>query len=597
MQIAFDTKNAAAIDEALKATCADIASIAYSFRIENISGAVSLHPGISQWGASQSAILGSGYGAAQKVIKTLSGQAEWLNAAFRASVAALSGQNRFIARGIELVDLGGEVGHESVSFPDRPVMHVENFSFPKPFHSPRMTLAALVTELTSTNYGQIVAASSEWKLMSGRAAKAAEELTAIAAQIEAETSGDVFNRASSRIAEVGSKLLNFSERALTISTSLDQDMVKIKAMQQEALAAQSQVMLIQEPASRIAAEEAAVSALNASFAAKIPTLGPPINNLVTSVLGGATGGGALETGMDALPGNDGTKARKLQQMAVVGAQGTHSALAGGGSPEQVVAQAKNIGTNAANFQGVASNAGLGQLQTTQASSGIGVPGYGGAMAGGVPGGGANGIGLQGSGMTGNRKGGLAGAMGVTGPSSRGIGGVGLGTSASKGFSGAMPHAGLAGGQHVTGLKTNGFGRGEATLNGGGRGVGGVGGGGGVGSRLTGGVGAGGPVGDIGSGGIGQTGTRGSAPQPMASPMAGAGVGKGATAVGAANAAGGRPVGMLGGAPMGAAAGAANSKTGKVQHVTSVVEQDANVKALLGEPTPVVPGVIGDWVRG
>lgn len=50
-----------------------------------------------------------------------------------------------------------------------------------------------------------------------------------------------------------------------------------------------------------------------------------------------------------------------------------------------------------------------------------------------------------------------------------------------------------------------------------------------------------------------------------------------------------------GAPM--AGSGQQSKAAKVRTVTSGVEEDANVAALLGERHPVVPGVIGAWVRG
>lgn len=49
-----------------------------------------------------------------------------------------------------------------------------------------------------------------------------------------------------------------------------------------------------------------------------------------------------------------------------------------------------------------------------------------------------------------------------------------------------------------------------------------------------------------------------------------------------------------GAPM---AAAASKKRGKTKSVTSSVEEDNNIAALLGESPAVVPGVIGSWVRG
>ena len=68
-------------------------------------------------------------------------------------------------------------------------------------------------------------------------------------------------------------------------------------------------------------------------------------------------------------------------------------------------------------------------------------------------------------------------------------------------------------------------------------------------------------------------------------------------------AGAFPVGAgapMGGAPMGAGAGAggANRKGGsKVKSVTSAVEREGNLRALLGEAPLVLPPVIGAEVRG
>ena len=52
--------------------------------------------------------------------------------------------------------------------------------------------------------------------------------------------------------------------------------------------------------------------------------------------------------------------------------------------------------------------------------------------------------------------------------------------------------------------------------------------------------------------------------------------------------------MMGGMPM-AGGGAHGNK--KAKAVTSTVEAEGNVADLLGAPQRIVPGVIGDWVRG
>lgn len=50
-------------------------------------------------------------------------------------------------------------------------------------------------------------------------------------------------------------------------------------------------------------------------------------------------------------------------------------------------------------------------------------------------------------------------------------------------------------------------------------------------------------------------------------------------------------------PMGAQQGQRNSKQTKVKTVTSAVERDGNLKALLGDAPLVLPEVIGHNVRG
>lgn len=125
--------------------------------------------------------------------------------------------------------------------------------------------------------------------------------------------------------------------------------------------------------------------------------------------------------------------------------------------------------------------------------------------------------------------------------------------------------------------------------------------------LTGG-GAGGGVGAGGGAGAGAG--AGTVAGPMGGFGAGSGAGMGTGAVGqggnafvgggqAGNGAGARGAvaggpGMYGAGHRGA--GAKSGKRGKVQAVTSAVEREGNLKALLGEAPEVVPGVIGDWVR-
>ena len=179
------------------------------------------------------------------------------------------------------------------------------------------------------------------------------------------------------------------------------------------------------------------------------------------------------------------------------------------------------------------------------------------------------VGALGGALTGGA-GASAGAGALTG-SAGGAGG---------GFGGAMPLAG----------------RGAAGLSGGvGSGAGGRAGAGAGGSGALGARGGFGTPPGTGGG----AGTGGVGPAPGNGPGAG---GVGAGSPGASPRAGGAAGAGVGGYGVGPAAGAGRGgrngqqKRGRVQAVTSAVEREGNLKALLGEAPEVVPGVIGAWVR-
>ena len=178
------------------------------------------------------------------------------------------------------------------------------------------------------------------------------------------------------------------------------------------------------------------------------------------------------------------------------------------------------------------------------------------------------VGALGGALTGGA-GAAAGAGALAGGAAGGVGGLGA-AGAVGGFGGVMPFAG----------------RGAAGLSGGvGSGAGGRAGAGAGGSGALGARGGfstpPGTGGGAGTGGVG-------AGSPGASPRTGG-------AAGAAGAGGGGyGVGPAAGAGRGGRNG--QQKRGRVQAVTSAVEREGNLKALLGEAPEVVPGVIGAWVR-
>ena len=199
----------------------------------------------------------------------------------------------------------------------------------------------------------------------------------------------------------------------------------------------------------------------------------------------------------------------------------------------------------------------------------------------------------GAGMAGGTPGNLAsGGVGSgAGLSTMAPGSVGSSAASASAAGGGAPAGGVAGGAGAFG---GGSSRGQQSN----RGALSAGRAGGAASGLAAGIGAGGiaggQAGGIGAGGLGMSGFASGAP------LAGPGMGAGAGAAPGTQGTQGRGTAFAGG-PMGVA-GAGQSpqgkqrKAAKVQAVTSAVERDGNLRALLGEAPLVLPSVIGNNVR-
>lgn len=199
----------------------------------------------------------------------------------------------------------------------------------------------------------------------------------------------------------------------------------------------------------------------------------------------------------------------------------------------------------------------------------------------------------GAGMAGGAPGNLASGGVGSGPglSTMSPGSVGSAAASASVAGGGAPAGGVAGGAGSFG---GGSSRGQQSN----RGALSAGRAGGAASGLAAGIGAGGiaggQAGGIGAGGLGMGGFASGAP------LAGPGMGAGAGAAPGTQGTQGRATAFAGG-PMGIA-GAGQGQQGKqrkaakVQAVTSAVERDGNLRALLGEAPLVLPSVIGNNVR-
>ncbi|WP_276907070.1 hypothetical protein [Corynebacterium riegelii] len=196
----------------------------------------------------------------------------------------------------------------------------------------------------------------------------------------------------------------------------------------------------------------------------------------------------------------------------------------------------------------------------------------------------------GAGMAGGAPGNLASGGVGSGPglSTMSPGSVGSNAASASAAGGGAPAGGVAGGAGSFG---GGSSRGQQSH----RGALSAGRAGGAASGLAAGIGAGGiaggQAGGIGAGGLGMGGFASGA--PLAGPGMGAGAGTAPGTQGRATAFAGGPMGIAG---AGQSQQGKQRKAAKVQAVTSAVERDGNLRALLGEAPLVLPSVIGNNVR-
>ena len=535
-----------------------------------LNGSFSGVSGLDQLGGGHGGVINGGAGSAITVLQSYAEQVEWLSGALAASYQALTGQNAFVARGMDLADEGGSVGADGVSFPARPRPRFENFSFMPPMVLPALSIDQLSADFSATRIAECVAASRLWHSLSAETAAIAQSLDAVAQDLAGSNRGEVIEAAIDKIAQVARAGDTFAQNSRIMGSSVE----RLSAIKQDGALkvnfTRTALAAIVDPVQRMAAEQSFLQSFPAMYMPSVATGIPPIRNLMV-MDPAADGGGAIALGMDDVAGkgskHDASGHRapgaaldaltSVQRAMGAGDFGTVQAgvdsLAGVHGGE--IVQAGELGTAAASAGTLTAPPGVGSMGAAPlGAGGASAAGTGQVLGGPVP--------VGGLGNIGNAVTTAAGA--ARGPLS-----FGSGTPPAGAPGGGAAAAGARPGR--VGGVANGWGAGSGPGGGRASGIAGT-----AGSAVAG--------NGAGAGGV--------ARQPAGVPMtAGAGQGAASRSTGAPA---GRGMMPMMGAPM---AGQGQSKPAKVRTVTSVVEEDDNVAALLGESTPVVPGVIGAWARG
>ncbi|MFC6316978.1 hypothetical protein [Corynebacterium gerontici] len=524
--------------------------------------------GLDQLGAQHAGVLAGGPGSAASVVRSLMEQVSWLQKALSATVSSLDTQNSFVQRAMDVADEGGYVGDMIAPFPMRPLPTIPGFSFAPPAMIPATSVAQLAAQFSATNEAVGLDGARQWTQLAGMATSVASSLESVAAQVASSARGVAFDRATANISEVAATAANFAANCEVMATSVTQMVGIHQRHLPQVMAAEAQVQAAPDPRAKVAAEQAALSQLNAAIAADLPTGIPPIRSLVSALPGGLSGG-AARTGMGLIPGKGrlstaglGATGAPVQAPSAMGA----GAQSPGGSFESVAVSAQEAAPQA-----------MSQVATQQASLAQGPGQFAQTATQGPAGGSPAGFGGSQAGAGGSQPS-FASPIGAQ-PLGSGLGSQST-SVASNAQSGSTTTKNPGSLGALSGLKTPKSAR-EF---------------GGSSAAMTGALAAGGAA--LGMGGLGGASGAGS-PGALGSKASGlvaaTGVSGGANAGGGASTSAMR--GTTGGvAPMMGAHPRQERRSSKVKSVTSTLEKNHNLRELLGEQEPVVPRMIGAWVR-
>lgn len=453
------------------------------------------------------------------------------------------------------------------------------FAALNPFAGRPFSLETLFGQLIATDVGSMTGISENWL---GTATSVGDAVSAIPQAVSLLASSSetpAIQRAMSHLSSVEIAGTAYSAKAGILAAHTADLVLVTESNSLQTASALAVMRASGSPGLAKAFEETFLETFSPKLTAELVPVTPSFTQLLLP-LDSPSGGGSGVTAPDVQAGRafESIPLPKVMQDAF--ADAGYGELARATTPAEVISQVgrpnpdmlQSIAAGATPTQ--AASAAAPSLPPLPAGAGASLPGSLSAPVGGAMTGGGPGLAVAPMGNPGRAGGGPAGAA-------SGFGGVpfaGAGAGTGAGAGGARGTGGL-GRMGAGGFGVGGFGAGA--------GAGGLGAGSGSGA---GGLGAGAGA---GAGGLG--------PGVGAGPGAGAGAGAGGagsnTFIGGQGNQAAR--GGAAGVP-GAYGGGANrgrkGKKGRVQAVTSAVEREGNLKALLGEAPEVVPGVIGAWVR-
>lgn len=567
--------------------------------------------GIKDVGGIHERVLTHDPGSAQHSLEGFNRQLSWLADTLKTELASFESQDELTSRGLDVADAGGGGGAVSMPIVSQPDPGYSPFGFTIPIVDTGASIMGLASNLFSTRFWDVSEANARWGALSGEVAEIVAGLENSAASLEAENDSEATTRAAQKIREVAQAGTHFIANASVMQQKLFGFQAQLMNVQPEAIALAFEVAAIPEPATRQAAEQAALVYMQGVLQQQVISAMPYQHALMDAAP--PSGGGDTSTHFGAVMGDgnryntDGvTWPKQIAEAIENGTMGPGSF----GVADGHIQGLESVGMGAddiARFHNELHNRGrsilselgfgdalapinAGEVNTSAANAGLsaldpvrgGAPGSLAATSGAanMPAG-VNGLGGLGSGAVGQGlgaigladgrgnklPGGVAGHSGrlpemSANPTTNAAGFGGAGASFGGPQTGTHPVlGGLPGAVTGTGQQREG----RTSLSGG---------------SLVGG-------GAIGTGGTGGVGNAGGAGGVLGAP---GGASSARQGVGSARGAGMRMMPMMGGMARG------GDGERRVKSVTTQVERDPNRRDLLGEAPAVLPGVIGDWAR-
>lgn len=555
----------------------DLYSNVYSTRGKNLSR-FSRVSGLDHYGRVHSDVLEDHQSSARALLEKFSAYVNWVSQTLGLNNQVAFLQDNLFKAVLGHADIGFDANAEGVSFEKAPPITAHPFGITPALIIPPLSISELEQQFLTTDTATVVSSQQSWADINAGMADLAAKFTQLAGDVNTVNTGPQFDRASETLADVAKLAHNFSLNGSGVQAGLGGMQAAHAWGSQYASAAAAALALIPVPAERIAAEQALLQAWPSLWTVFAEQSRPHVETLISAPTQNNGNGGTAEAKTDAVAVNSFREAlsamtptsqaeiEQVMRTAPESAQFLRAAeepprIAGSGALTEIASLAPAVPVaGAAQLGGIAPSipGTLGPIAGTSTNTA--------AHAGSLPGvGGLGNVGMGAAGIGGIGQGGML--RGNVGPETNRIGGLGqAGALRGNATSGAAGMGGLRGGTGTGGVGSMRSGFNATTMGGSAAGSSAGALGRGLGASMT---GSGTPGASVPG-----AGTAGSAP-----------VAQGATSQGIR---GGHPM-MAGGAPMGA--GGSREKK-QMKAVTSVVERQGNLKALLGDGDPVVPRLIG-----